>query len=87
MDDAGDAGGPFAGSMVLNGAASTIQNSQCSVTGTGISAVKTGNTLALTVNIAFKVAFAGNRIVWAAGRDVAGGNNIGWRAMGTTTVQ
>ncbi|SPF56820.1 exported hypothetical protein [Candidatus Sulfopaludibacter sp. SbA4] len=86
VDDAGDAGGPFAGSMVLNGGAATIQNSQCSVRGTGISAVKNGNTLALTVNITFKSGFAGNRIVWVAGRDAAGGNNTDWQALGTSTV-
>jgi hypothetical protein len=87
VDDAGDAGGPFAGTIVLNSAAATIQNGQCTVTGTGISAVTTGNALALEVNIAFKAPFAGNRIVWVAGRDGAGGNNTGWQAMGTATVQ
>jgi len=87
VDDAGDAGGPFAGSMVLNGGAAAIQNSQCSVSAIGSSAAKNANTLTLTLNIAFKSPFAGNRIVWVAGRDVAGGNNTGWQSMGTTTVQ
>jgi hypothetical protein len=86
VNDAGDAGGPFAGSMVVNGSAGTIQNSQCSVSGTGSSATP-GNTLTLTLNITFKAAFAGNRIVWAAGRDRADGNNTDWQAMGTWTVQ
>ncbi|SPF50568.1 hypothetical protein SBA4_4430014 [Candidatus Sulfopaludibacter sp. SbA4] len=87
VDDTGDAGGPFAGSMVLNGGAATIQNSQCSVSGTGSSATKNGNTLTLTLNITFQPAFAGNWITWLAGRDAAGGNNTNWQAMGTTTVQ
>jgi len=87
VDDGGDAGGPFAGGMVLNGAAGAIQNSQCSVNGVGSSAAKSGNTLTLTLNITFKSPFAGNLIVWVAGRDQASGNNTDWQAMGTTTVQ
>jgi len=87
VDDTGDAGGPFAGSMVLNGGTATIQNSQCSVNATGSSATQDGNTLTLTLNIAFQPLFAGNRIMWLAGRDAAGGNNTNWQAMGTTTVQ
>jgi len=48
---------------------------------------KSGNTLTLILNIAFKSAFAGNRIVWVAGRDAASGNNTDWQSMGTATVQ
>jgi len=87
VDDGGDAGGPFAGGVVLNGVAATIQNSQCSVNRVGSSAAKSGNTLTLMLNITFKSPFAGNRIVWVAGRDAAGGNNTGWQSMGTTTVE
>jgi len=87
VDDTGDAGGPFAGSMTLNGSAATIQNSQCSVSATGSSAAKNGNNLTLALNITFKSAFAGNHIVWVAGRDAASGNNTDWQAVGTTTVQ
>jgi len=87
VDDAGDAGGPYAGSLVLNGSAATIQNSQCAVNGAGSSAAKSGNTLTLILNITCKPPLAGNRIVWLAGRDAAGANNTGWQAMGTTTVQ
>ena len=87
VDDAGDAGGPYAGSMVMNGSAGTIQNSQCSVSGTGSSAAKNGNTLTLTLNITFKAGFAGNRILWIAGRDGADGNNTNWQAMGTWSVE
>jgi ABC-type arginine/histidine transport system permease subunit len=86
VDDAGDAGGPFAGNIVLNGGGA-IQNSQCAVSGIGSSAQLGGNTLILTLNITFKSAFTGNRIVWVAGRDVAGGSNTDWQAVGTTTVQ
>jgi len=87
VDDAGDAGGPFAGSMVLNGGAAIIQNSQCSVNSTGSSAVNTGNTLTMTLNVTFKAPSPGNRVLWLAGRDGAGGNNTDWQAIATTTVQ
>jgi hypothetical protein len=87
VDDAGDAGGPFAGGIVLNGGGGNTQNSQCSISGTGSSAVPIGNTLTLTLNLTFKGAFGGNRIVWVAGRDTAGGNNTDWQAMGTQSVQ
>ena len=66
VDDAGNAGGPFAGVLTL-GAAQTIQNSQCSINGQGSSAVSNGNTLTLTLSITFKSAFPGNRIcTWPA---------------------
>jgi len=87
VDDGGDAGGPFAGSLVLNGGAGTIQNSQCSVNGAGSAAVKSGNTLTLILNLTFQSSFKGNQIVWLAGRDGAGANNTGWQATGTATVQ
>jgi len=72
---------------VLSGAAGTIQNSQCSVSGTGSSAVASGNTLTLTLNLTFKSGLSGNRIVWVAGRDGAGGNNTDWQSMGTESIQ
>jgi len=87
VDDAGDAGGPFAGGMVLNGSSAAIQNSQCSVSGTGTSASMSGNTLTLVLNVTFKSGLSGNRIVWAAGRDGAGLNNTDWQSMGTWSVQ
>jgi hypothetical protein len=82
VDDTGDAGGPFAGSLTLNGGAGTIQNSQCSISGTGSSASNSGSTLTLTLNITFKSGFTGSMAIW-----VAGGNNTDWQALATTTVQ
>jgi len=86
VDDLGDAGGPFAGAMVLNGQGS-IQNSQCLISGAGSSVESSGNTLTLTLNVTFKSAFAGNRIFYIAGRDQAGANNTDWQAVGTWSVQ
>ena len=85
IDDAGDVAGPYAG-QILTGQ-NSIQNSQCLVTASGSSAQTSGNTLTLALNITFKSAFAGNRILYVAGRDQAGANNTDWQAVGTWTVQ
>jgi hypothetical protein len=87
VDDQGDAGGPFAESMALNGGSAGVSNSQCAVTAAGSSANVSANTLTLTLNVTFSEAFAGNRVIWAAGRDRSDGNNTGWQAMGTVTIQ
>jgi len=84
VDDAGDAGGPFAGSMQLNGSGS-VSNGQCTITAAGSSVVSSGNTLTLTLNIAFKAVFGGNKVVYTATRDTGSGNS-GWQAMGTWGV-
>jgi hypothetical protein len=86
VNDAGDAGGPFAGVLPVNGSPGTIQNSQCSVDGSGSSATPSGNTLTLVLNLAPKSGVT-NRIIWVAGRDTAGGNNTDWQAIGTSSVQ
>ena len=86
VDDRGDAGGPYAGSMVLNGSGS-IQNSQCRIDGAGSSAIGSGMTLTLTLDVLFKEGFAGNPAVYSAARDFAGGNNTGWQTLGTWSVQ
>ncbi|SPF42283.1 exported hypothetical protein [Candidatus Sulfopaludibacter sp. SbA4] len=87
VDDAGDGGSSFAGTMALNGSPGSIQNSQCQVGVTGPAVTASGNTLTLALNITFKAAFAGNRVIYVAGRDTADGNNTGWQAMGTWSVQ
>ena len=87
LDDPGDAAGPYAGSMALNGGAGSIQNSQCMVSGAGSAVSMVSGTLTLTLNITFKSPLAGNRVVYAAGRDAAGANNTDWQALATFTVQ
>ena len=79
VDDGGDAGGPYAGSVAL-GTSAAIQNSQCSVT--LVSALGSGNTLTLTLTISWTAGFAGDKIIQMAARDAAQ-NNSGWQPMGT----
>jgi len=82
VDDAGDAGGPYAGSVALGNSAA-IQNSQCTVT--LVSAVGSGNNLTLTLTIAWAASFAGDKIIQVAAGDVAQ-NNSGWQPLAVWRV-
>jgi len=79
-----DAGTDLLPGIGLAGSGS-IANSRCSVAGAGSSATVSGTTLTLMLNLSFTAAHAGNRVVYAAARDVAGGNS-GWRAVGVWQV-
>jgi len=81
VNDAGTQG-PYAGAVTL-GSSSTIQNSQCTVSLT--SANGSGNTLTLSLAVTFTTAFAGNKILYLAARDVAQ-NNSGWVPLGVWQV-
>ena len=85
VDDQGNVGGHYAGSLVLNGAGS-IANGQCTINGTGSAVSFAANTLKLTLNLTFDHSFAGNRVVYVAGRDIAEDNNTDWQAVGTLAV-
>jgi len=67
------------------GGPGTVGNSQCSVSGSGSSAVGSGNILSLTLNMTFSNAFGGNRVIYAAARDPQG-DNTGWVIMGVHGV-
>ncbi|SPF55845.1 exported hypothetical protein [Candidatus Sulfopaludibacter sp. SbA4] len=87
IDDGGDAAGPYAGSMVLNGGSGSIQNGQCMVSGAGSAVASLPYTIKVTLNITFQASFRGNRVLYAGGRDSAGGNNTDWQSVGTVSVQ
>jgi hypothetical protein len=80
VNDAGEAGGPFAGSLVFPSAA-TISNSQCTVHGAGSSVSSSGNTLTLNLDLSFSPAFHGRHLVHLASRDLLG-NTTGWQPLG-----
>jgi hypothetical protein len=85
VNDAGDAGGPFAGNM-NPGVTGAISNSQCQVTSASVS-YSGSNSLMLSVSLKFTSAFGSNRIIYVAARDAAFATNTGWQAVGTWTVQ
>jgi len=82
VDNAGDAGGPYAGSFIMG--SGSAANSQCTINGANSSVSGNGNMLTLTLDITFNHSFAGERVIYAA----AGSNtaNSGWLAVGTQTV-
>jgi hypothetical protein len=79
-----DAGTALLPELALGGAGS-VGNSQCTITAAGSSALGSGNTLTLALRMTFSPAFAGNKIIYLAARDVAQ-NNSGWQALGTWIV-
>lgn len=85
VDDAGDAGGPFAGGLTLpsNGTAS---NSRCTINGTGSSLTATGNTLTLKLSMSFTPLFNGNQVFFLAARNDAAHENSDWQPVGSVTI-
>jgi len=69
---------------VMNGTG-TVGNSQCTVNLAGSSATGSGNTLTLVLNMTFASGFAGNKVIYAAARDLAA-RNSGWQVMGAYGV-
>ena len=82
VNDAGAAAGPYA-TMSLPGSG-TVQNSQCSVSGSGSYIAGAGNTLTIALNMSFSPAFAGDRIFYLAARNNT--LNSGWQAAGSVLV-
>jgi hypothetical protein len=63
----------------------SVENSQCRVDGAGTMVVNAGPTLSLTVNLTFKGAFAGPKVVYTGVQTRSSGNS-GWQSMGTWLV-
>ena len=83
VNDAGD-------SLLLGkslSASGTLSNSQCTVSWGANPTFTGGGNLALTLSMAFNPSFSGNRVFYAAARDVSEANNTGWQAIGTWAVQ
>ena len=85
VDDAGD-GGYVSGSPITVPSSSTLQNSQCTISGTGSSVSASDNTLILNLAITFSSTFTGNQVFYLAARNNSTGNS-GWQAVGSVTVQ
>jgi hypothetical protein len=67
------------------GAATTLQNSQCSLNAAVTSVVENGNALTLNLPMTFLAAYAGTKNIYMYASDVSGSNN-GWQQLGTWTV-
>jgi hypothetical protein len=66
------------------GAATTLQNSQCSLNVATSSVTLNGNTLTLNLAMTFKPAYAGAKNIYMYTADAAA--NSGWQQLGAWTV-
>lgn len=80
-------GGPDAGlsAPLVLGSAGTVSNSQCTIRGTGSSAVGSGNNFTLTLNLSFAPSFGGSKVIYTAARDNGAGNS-GWKTLGHSQI-
>jgi len=67
---------------IAQGSALSLGNQQCTIYGSGSSAVWTGTQLTVNVVVQFNTGFQGNTVAYVAARDTGTGNS-GWQAMGT----
>ena len=81
----GDAGGGLSAGLTFGGTGS-VSNSQCTIYSSSAT-YSSGNTFYLTLDISFTSAFNGNRVIYAAARDMSESSNSGWQVVGTVTVQ
>jgi len=67
------------------GSASTIQNSQCSISGSSYKTTGSGNAVTVTVNITFTSAFAGTKTIFMEAMSLENADS-GYQKKGTWTV-
>lgn len=80
---ANDAGTTWMGPITI-GQSGNLQNSQCTLSAAGSSAIGAGDTLTLSVALSFPSAFAGTKSVWMDAND--GSLDTNWLKLGTWTV-
>lgn len=79
-----DAGSAWLGPITL-GSSSTVENSQCAISGAGSSSSGVGTNLTINVATTFKAGFAGSKNLYMYAQDTAG-LATGWQHRGTWTV-
>ncbi len=72
-------------SALTLGGTGAVSNSQCTVNAAGSSAVASGNSLVLTLNVTFTANFMGNKVVYLAGQSVSNATS-GWITAGVSVV-
>ena len=71
---------------ITPGSSNTLQNSQCTVYGTGSSIALSGNQATMTVRVSFNAAFAGAKFTYLRIFGNQGANYTGMQQMGAWTV-
>jgi YVTN family beta-propeller protein len=77
-----DTASGFAGS-VMPGSATQVSNNQCTLIGSGSSFTTSGNSLAVSIALAFSPGFTGQKNAYAYVQGNNGANNGGWIQKGT----
>ena len=80
-----DGNGAAATTIPLLGSG-TLENAQCTLAASGSSVVLTGNSLSLSLRIAFKPEFYGAKGIWAAGKTLDAAPASPWRVIGAWQV-
>jgi hypothetical protein len=81
-----DSGNSLSTGLRLNADNNVVSNSQCTVYGAGSTSTIAGNTLTLTLNLAFLPGWSGDRVIYLAARNASGSQNTGWQPAGSVTV-
>ncbi len=76
-----DAGTGVSGTLTP-GAATSINNSQCTIAGASFTATNIGNQLTLSIPVTFSGTFTGIKNIYGYAAD-QGGHNSGWVTLGT----
>lgn len=80
-----DAGTSIGNGYAPGSSSPPLSNSQCSINVASTTATGSGNVLTLQLVVTFTSGFAGDKVVYVASRDSAGGNS-GWQAIGVWSV-
>jgi uncharacterized repeat protein (TIGR01451 family) len=83
---ANDTGTGWMSTSIPAGSSGSVQNSQCTLNGTGSSVSGSGTGLSMTVSVTFLSGFTGAKTVYLYGLS-AGGQNSGWQSRGAWTAQ
>lgn len=67
------------------GATGSVSNSQCTIFSSGSSTSSSGNVLTLTLNVSFKAAFTGNKVIYLAAQTVYDVSS-GWQTLGVSQI-
>src|SRR5579883_261171 len=70
---------------LITGSASSLQNSQCKLSGVGSSIASSGNNVTVTLALTFQSSFAGTKNIWAYAQNAAGQTSL-WPQLGTWGV-
>ncbi len=79
-----DTAGSTTGPLTL-GSSGTLQNSQCTINGSGSSSSGAGNNVTVNLSLTFPTSFGGAKLIYAKAQDVTD-MALGWTQVGSWTI-